>query len=369
MGAFAMIITAVVVALANRGRVQSSVYNRSRWFLFTATLLIGIHNTIQFFGHFREASVTLGWTVNLAFYIVVTHFFNMSEMNLLRAGRNMKVRYWRNFSFFVLCYAIFAVGLYTGTLINDDTPWMTATFAVAILYFIKMLELSFTLRKEMKVASKRLTDEELEERHEALHFTAKSMNWIIIFSIVAPWPGMSSSLLFQSVFGLVVMSLIVWHSINFLLYGANMAALIDVTNEITEADMIEQERNVPQVGQEDNFSFVQQRIEQWVNQRSYTDPSVTLDSALKEMGISATSLNFYLENHTSAGCYRKWLPYLRIEYAKQLMLDHPEFSLQAIAQSCGYASKSSLSHTFKAQEGMTPGEWLVKQGKFMELQH
>lgn len=362
-GAASLIFIAILVALINRGRVQSDVYEKSRWFICAATMLLGIHNLIQFFGHFREESVTLCWTINLAFYVVVTPLYNMGELNLLRAGRGMKSRYIRNIAFILLCYAIFAIGYSSGTLINDEAPWLTATFAVAILYFMKLLELSVSLRKEMLRTSRRLTDEELEERHEALHYTARSMNWVIIFSLLTPWPGMTSSLLLNSVFGLVVMGLLIWFVVRFLTYGNNMAGLIDVTNEITEAQMIEEEAKVAPSIQEDTHSLTQQRIEQWVEQCRYTNPSVTLDSALKEMGISVTSLNFYLEQHTKVTNYRQWLPYLRIEEAKRIMLEHPEYSFDTIAESCGYSNKSNFSRAFKAHEGITPGQWLSAQSE------
>ena len=76
------------------------------------------------------------------------------------------------------------------------------------------------------------------------------------------------------------------------------------------------------------------------------------------MGISTTSLNYYLEQHTTVGNYRKWLPYLRIEEAKRIILEHPDYSFEAIANQCGYANSSNFSRAFKAQEGMTPGQWL-----------
>lgn len=35
--------------------------------------------------------------------------------------------------------------------------------------------------------------------------------------------------------------------------------------------------------------------------------------------------------------------------------------LEAIAADCGYANSSNFSRAFKAQEGMTPGQWLSAQ--------
>lgn len=363
MGAASMIIIAIIIALVNRGRVRSSVYEHSRWLICTATLLLGIHNLIQFLGHFREESSTLCWTINLSFYVLITPLYNAGELNLLRAGRNMKGRYWHNAAFILVCFIIFAIGYFTDTLTNDDAPWKTATFAVAVCYFLKVVVLTRTLLHDMKVVDTRLADEELEDRHQALRYTATSMHWVILFSLITPWIGMSSSFMLNSLFGLVMFSLLIWFIIQFVLYGNNMAELIGVTDEITEAVMIEEESHTLEEIHQDSFDTTQQRIEQWVSERHYTNPNVTISSALKDMDISAIALNFYLERYTSVDNYRTWLPYLRIEEAKRIMLEHPEYSLDAVAAECGYANKSSLSRAFKTQVGMTPVAWVKNNSK------
>lgn len=360
MGAASMIVIAFIIALVNRGGGRSAVYERSRWLVSAATMLLGIHNLIQFFGHFREESNTLCWTINLAFYVIITPLYNAGELNLLRAGNNMKGRYLRYAIFIIICYVIFAVGYFTDTLVNDEAPWKTATFIVAVCYFLGVVELSRTLLHDMKVVSTRLNDDELEERHQALRYTASSMHWVIITSLATPWVGMSTSFLLNSIFGLVVFGMLIWFIVEFLLYGSNMTELIEVSDEITEAVMKEEESRSEQEMQQDSFATAQQRIEQWVSQRHYTNPNVTISSALNEMDISVTALNFYLEQNTIVSNYRKWLPYLRIEEAKRIMLEHPEYSLDAVASECGYANKSSLSHAFKAQEGVTPLVWMKK---------
>lgn len=361
MGAASMLVISLVIALVNRGRVCSSVYEHSRWLICAATLLLGIHNIIQFLGHYREESNTLCWTINLAFYVLITPLYNAAELNLLRAGSNMKVRYWRNFLFTLVCLTIFAIGYFTDTIINDEKPWKTATFAVAVCYFLNIVELSRMLLHDMKVVGTRLADEDLEDRHQALRYTATSMHWVIIFSLATPWVGMSTSLVLNSLFGLVMFCLLLWFIIQFVMYGNNMAELIEVTDEITEAVMIEEESQHQHEILQDSFATAQQRIEQWVSRRNFTNPNVTISSALKEMNISAIALNFYLEHNTSVENYRKWLPYLRIEEAKRIMLEHPEYSLDAVASECGYANKSSLSHAFKTQVGMTPAAWASAQ--------
>lgn len=403
-GIVLMFLAAGVVACSNRGRVRLGVYERARWLIFSASMLLGIHNVVQFLGQFRETSVTLCWAINLAFYVAITPLYNMGELYLLRAGRDMKSRMLHAVAFWIICYTILGVGFATDTLINDAAPWRTATFAVAVCYFLKIAEISRVLHRDMKVAYERLTDEELSERHQALHFTAKSMRWVIIFSFGTPWMGMLSSLLLHSLFGLIIFLLLAWYISQFVKYGNNITEVIGVNDELVEAEMIKAETTPTQSSptlsmQEQDAGTtlspedaekaasapqpdgtgasqkatagppspdavsleIKSRIELWVAARHYTDPNITIGDALKQMSVSATALNYYLELYTNVRGYRRWLPYLRIEESKRIMLEHPEYSLQAVAEACGYASKSSLSHAFKAQEFMPPAEWLYQQ--------
>ena len=349
LGALPMFIAVAYLILFNRGKLQSAVYNRSRWFITAATLILGVQFAIQFVGQLREQSPTLCWTVNMMTYVIATPLYNMAELNLLRAGHNMRGRYRRNAIFVTLCYIVFAIGYLTGTLINDQQPWLTATFVVAFLYFLKVIELSGVLFQEMKKTDTRLTDEELTERHNVLRYTARVMKWIILVSIFSPWVGMSSSLMLNALYGIVIFLLLLGFIVLFLVYGNNQTECIEVNDEIAEAVIAEAESQ---------SEHVRQRIEQWVSERHFTDANITIGGALQEMGITATALNFYLEQHTNVENYRQWLPHLRIEEAKRYMLEHPDYSLQAIAEECGYANSSNFSRAFKAQEGMTPGQWL-----------
>lgn len=249
---------------------------------------------------------------------------------------------------------------------DDDKPWQTVTFLVALIYFFKVIELSCVLNKEMKVAYTRLTDRELAHRHQALRYTARVMRWIILLSLASPWVGMSPSLLLNAIYGMTIFVLLIWFQIKFLQYGENMTECIGVNDEILEATMTEKAppsnpSETEETKADERDEEVQRCIEQWVSERHFTDPKVTIGSALADMGISSTALNYYLEQHTNVSNYRQWLPYLRIEEAKRIMLAHPDYSLQAIAEDCGYANSSNFSRAFKTQEGMTPGQWLSAQ--------
>ena len=106
---------------------------------------------------------------------------------------------------------------------------------VAFLYFLKVIELSWVLFQEMKKTDTRLTDEELTERHKVLRYTARVMKWIILVSIFSPWVGMSSSLMLNALYGIIIFPLLLGFIVLFLVYGYNMAECIEVDDEIASA--------------------------------------------------------------------------------------------------------------------------------------
>jgi len=111
----------------------------------------------------------------------------------------------------------------------------------------------------------------------------------------------------------------------------------------------------------DVSEYVKEQIEQWVEERHYTDARLNLNDTLVQLGITEKALNHYLVNNTDSQNYRQWIVQLRIEEAKRQILLHPKYTLQSIALVCGYSAGSSLTRAFKTQEGMTPAEWQKKQ--------
>ena len=47
----------------------------------------------------------------------------------------------------------------------------------------------------------------------------------------------------------------------------------------------------------------------------------------------------------------------RMEHAVQLMADHPEYTIKAIAEDCGIGSQTTFIRVFKSVYGMTPSEY------------
>ena len=61
---------------------------------------------------------------------------------------------------------------------------------------------------------------------------------------------------------------------------------------------------------------------------------------------------------TLEGCtFSTFVNRYRVDYAKQLLRQHPDKKINTIGQESGFANETSFFRTFKAITGMTPNEW------------
>lgn len=105
---------------------------------------------------------------------------------------------------------------------------------------------------------------------------------------------------------------------------------------------------------------LEQIIGRWVEERHYTDPNLSVEQTLKQLQIPSSELYYYLNSVLHINGFRQWLPGLRVEEAKRLMLEKPYYTFDAIAEACGYSNRSTFSRSFKATEGISPREWVQK---------
>ena len=60
--------------------------------------------------------------------------------------------------------------------------------------------------------------------------------------------------------------------------------------------------------------------------------------------------------------FRDFIAQLRIRYAKRMLLEHPELTVNAISEMCGFLSPSNFTNVFKEKEGKSPARWRKEEG-------
>jgi YesN/AraC family two-component response regulator len=80
------------------------------------------------------------------------------------------------------------------------------------------------------------------------------------------------------------------------------------------------------------------------------------------LGIGRTMLSQHI-NTNEAMNFNAWINHLRIEEAKQLMRQHPDYTFLQISELVGYSEQANFSRQFKIHAGKSPSVWRQKYVK------
>lgn len=91
----------------------------------------------------------------------------------------------------------------------------------------------------------------------------------------------------------------------------------------------------------------------WILNREYTKPGITIEETAIKLGTNRTTLSMYLNSELAQNFY-EWISTLRIEDAKQQLLENPTMSILDIAINVGIEDRSNFDKTFKRIVGISP---------------
>lgn len=121
---------------------------------------------------------------------------------------------------------------------------------------------------------------------------------------------------------------------------------VQITEESTEAPSVLQ-------GKEDELRI---KLEKWVAQKRYKIQDESVEEIATQLGTDKTFLRSYFSTHMNTN-FRSWRSELRIEEAKRLIREHPEYSLSQIAEIIGFNHRGNFYIQFQKIVGMTATEY------------
>ena len=111
----------------------------------------------------------------------------------------------------------------------------------------------------------------------------------------------------------------------------------------------------------DDADAVRQRFlrfnEQVDARRLYAQPGISRDDLCRVMGVDRTTFSRIIAEQSGCQNLADYLNRKRMAYAVELMYQHPNYTLQAIMEDCGYTNKMTFNRVFKDTYGMTPSEY------------
>ena len=123
-----------------------------------------------------------------------------------------------------------------------------------------------------------------------------------------------------------------------------------LTNSGTEPEMVSEEE-VPV-----SYTEIIEKVANWIKTDGYVQQGLTIKELSEILHTNRTYLSAYIKT-TYKMTFREWITSLRLEYAKNMLKEHPEINIQKLAESSGFLSRSNFIKLFSEKEGCTPAKW------------
>lgn len=91
--------------------------------------------------------------------------------------------------------------------------------------------------------------------------------------------------------------------------------------------------------------------------RLFSKPEVTRDVLVELMGTDSTTFSRIIKEQSGCQNLNEYLNRKRIDMACRLLLEHTDWSIDAIAQECGFRSVRTFNHVFKTLRGLPPSAY------------
>ena len=123
-----------------------------------------------------------------------------------------------------------------------------------------------------------------------------------------------------------------------------------LTDTETEPEIVS-EKEVPV-----SYTGIIEKVANWIKTDGYVQQGLTIKELSEILHTNRTYLSAYIKT-TYKMTFREWITGLRLEYAKNILKEHPEINIQKLAESSGFLSQSNFIKAFTEKEGCTPGKW------------
>ncbi len=359
-----LIISAMLALLLAMGRLQIEEihwpYERSRWALCGAMLLLSIHYALQMTLGIRAQSDAGGTIVNILFYTPTAYLVTYSILNI----ECNKRRRWRYVACGMAVYAIiltiFGIGLTPKVcLLSPQLQW-----TLHALFLLAMTGSVGTALVEIRRNRGKVEADTGADIGPYLRFTWSGYLMLCCSALLLVFAIVYRPLLF--VIGPVMMLSLFFFVSNFVAMGYNLTPIEDVlsgekaNDDPCSAPSNEKASSAAQkMLTQKRIDYIATALKTWCKEENFRDSNVNMASLSHQIGVSRRELSQYFEQEIH-DTFRVWLSNVRFREAQRLILSHPDYSNESISAACGFSSRSQLYRIFSDRTGMTPREWSEK---------
>lgn len=337
-------------------------YERSRWMLVTAALLLALHYFLQMRFSIRATTEAGATVVNILFYTPAAFLFSGSVLGL--EGDRRRFRSYLKFG--AMCSLVILLLFLIGWKRNGCLEMPYVQPIMHAVFFVVMTVFVLVPWKAIKRSRKRVINETGGDIIPYNRFVGSAyllmsttLSVLVIAIVWRPLLYIIAPFCLFAVF---------FYVLCFVYLGFGMASIGDVLDEDVSGDGqhcadadsdCEQKEAVPYPAE--LAEKISVALNKWVEEGGYRDSSANISKVSREVFLSRRELSEYFDLHLNS-TFRIWLSDIRLVEAQKMITAHPEYSNDTISSSCGFSSRSQLYKIFSDKLGMSPKQWREKLG-------
>ena len=333
-------------------------YLRSRQIMGIAMLLLSANYSVHFFFGIRFKNADSAILMNMSTYFLCYSLFSSALIMLLDRFYITKRRVWTHIILWIIFSTLSGVVLF---LLPSGIMQKFSLFALAAWLVVFGVVLARRVIIAYRRAIRIFNETQADDIGAYIEWLSIFTYWALIFGVGC---GLLTFLPDEYVF-IWILSSIPFYSYlfysyqNYLLFYEQVENAFEqdiqseeelLTNSETEHEIVS-EKEVPK-----SYTEFIERVDNWIKTDGYVQQGLTIKELSEILYTNRTYLSAYIKT-TYKMTFREWITGLRLEYAKNILKEHPEINIQKLAESSGFLSRSNFIKSFTEKEGCTPAKW------------
>lgn len=358
MNAFFAIAVATVPIRDNLAmKAEIHIYNKARWMLVAALVLLSSHYVMQRTFGFRHMDGYQAAIVNILFYVPAVVFFNLSILELLYFGKLKRWHKVLGYGIVITVYVLLlGAGLIAdGGLMGNSPLVQAAEYVSGGLSSLMLVMYNFDEIKQLNRLDRYSADYYDSPQLIYMRWYRNSAGEFAILALITPVAMYFNNPVLHFVIGALAFTAISVLILCFLLSGVEGVARTYKAYKADEESRMSADE-IATGNPVESSPVVLALVSKWLTTGRQFKAGITADEISGEMGVSRQELKRYIQSQG----YPKigsWLAVLRIEEAKRLLLSCPDYSHDAIAEQSGFSSREYFQTCFRNIVGMPPMQW------------
>ena len=333
-------------------------YLRSRQIMGIAMLLLSANYSVHFFFGIRFKNADSAILMNMSTYFLCYSLFSSALIMLLDCFYITKRRVWTHIILWIIFSTLSGVVVF---LVPSGIIQKISLFALAVWLVVFGVVLARRVIVAYRRAIRIFNETQADDIGAYIEWLSIFTYWAVIFGVGC---GLLTFLPDKYVF-IWILSSIPFYSYlfysyqNYLLFYEQVENAFEqdiqseeelLTNSGTEPEMVSEEE-IPV-----SYTGIIEKVDNWIKTDGYVKQGLTIKELSEILHTNRTYLSAYIKT-TYKMTFREWITSLRLEYAKNILKEHPEINIQKLAESSGFLSRSNFIKLFTEKEGCTPAKW------------